>query len=38
MKKEQLDNLELDGSIILRILDGIVWDFTQANWPWSVVV
>ena len=26
-----LDDLELDGPITLRILDGIAWDFTQAK-------
>ena len=25
----QLDDLELDGPITSRILDGIAWDFTQ---------
>ena len=30
--KEQLDDLELDGPITLRILDGITRDFTQAKW------
>ena len=29
--EDQLDDLELDGPITLRILDGIVWDFTQAK-------
>ena len=24
--------IELDGQITLRILDGIIWDFTQAKW------
>ena len=32
MGEDQLDNLELDGPITLRILDGIAWDFTQAKW------
>ena len=27
----QLDDLELDGPITLRILDGIAWNFTQAK-------
>ena len=31
MGEEQLDDEELDGLITLRILDGIVWDFTQAK-------
>ena len=35
-KKDQLDDLELDGPITLRILDGIAWDFTYAKWwMWS---
>ena len=28
----KLNDLELDGPITLRILDGIAWDFTQAKW------
>ena len=32
MGEDQLDDLELDGPITLRILDGIAWDFTQAKW------
>ena len=31
MGKDQLDDLELDGQITLRILDGIALDFTQAK-------
>ena len=31
MGKDQLDDLELNGPIILRTLDEIAWDFTQAN-------
>ena len=31
MGKDQLGDLELDGSITLRIMDGIAWDFTQAK-------
>ena len=31
MGEDQLDDLELDGPITLRILDGIAWDFTQAK-------
>ena len=30
MGEDQLDDLELDGPITLRILDGIAWDFAQA--------
>ena len=29
--RKQLNDLELDGSITLKILDGIAWDFTQAK-------
>ena len=29
--EDQLDDLELDGPITLRILDGIDWDFAQAK-------
>ena len=29
IRKSQLDELELDGPITLRILDGIAWDFTM---------
>ena len=29
--EDQSDDLELDGPITLRILDGIVWDFAQAK-------
>ena len=29
--EDQSDDLELDGPITLRILDGIAWDFAQAN-------
>ena len=32
MGEDQLDDLELDGPITLRILDGIAWDFAQAKW------
>ena len=32
MGEDQSDDLELDGPITLRILDGIAWDFTQAKW------
>ena len=32
MGEDQLDDLELDGPITLRILDGTAWDFTQAKW------
>ena len=32
MGKDQLNDLELDGPIALRIVDGIAWDFTQAKW------
>ena len=32
MEKDLLDDLELDGPITLRILNGIAWDFTQAKW------
>ena len=32
MGENQLDDLELDGSITLRMLDGIAWNFTQAKW------
>ena len=31
MGEHQLDDLELDGPITLRILDGIAWDFAQAK-------
>ena len=32
---DQLQDLELDGPITLRILDGIAWDVTQAKgWRW----
>ena len=31
MGEDQLDDLELDGTITLRILDGIAWDFVQAK-------
>ena len=31
MGEDQSDDLELDGPITLRILDGIAWDFTQAK-------
>ena len=31
MGKDQLYDLELDGPITLKILDGIAWDFTQAK-------
>ena len=35
MGEGQLDDLELDGPITLRILDGTAWDFTQAKlWRW----
>ena len=29
MGEDQLGNLELDGRIMLAILDGIAWDFTS---------
>ena len=31
MGEDQLDGLDLTGLIILRILDGIPWDFTQGE-------
>ena len=31
MREDQLDDLELVGPNTLRILDGIVWDFTKAK-------
>ena len=31
MGEDQSDDLELDGPITLRILDGIAWDFAQRN-------
>ena len=31
MGEDQTDDLELDGPITLRILDGIAWDFAQAK-------
>ena len=31
MGEDQLDDLELDGPITLRILNGTAWDFTQAK-------
>ena len=31
MGEAQLDDLELDGPITLRILDGIAWDFPLAK-------
>ena len=31
MGEDQSDDLELDGPITLKILDGIDWDFTQAK-------
>ena len=39
MGEDQLDSLELDGPITLRVLDGIDWDFTQAKrWmSWKTV-
>ena len=30
-RKDQLNDLELDGPTILRILDGIAWGVTQAK-------
>ena len=36
MGEDQLNDLELDGPITLRILDGIAWDFAQAKW-WKTV-
>ena len=30
MGEDQLDDLELDGPITLRILDGTAWDFTSS--------
>ena len=30
--RRPVDDLELDGPITLRILDGIAWDFAQAKW------
>ena len=32
MGEDQLDELKLDESIALRILDGVAWDFPQAKW------
>ena len=32
MGEDRLDDLEVDGPITLRILDGIAWDYTQAKW------
>ena len=32
MGEDQSDDRELDRPIILRILDGIAWDFAQAKW------
>ena len=32
MGEDQSDDLELDGPIKLRILDGIAWDFAQVKW------
>ena len=32
MREDQLDDLELDGPLTLRILGGTAWDFTQAKW------
>ena len=32
MEVDHLDDLEPDGPITLRILDGIAWGFTQAKW------
>ena len=32
MGEDQLEDLELDGPITLRIVDGIARDFTQAKW------
>ena len=32
MGEDQSDDLELDGPITMRILDGIAWDFAQAKW------
>ena len=31
MGEDQLDDLELNGPITLRILDGIVWDLPKRN-------
>ena len=31
MREDRLVDLELDGPITLRILDGTAWDFTQAK-------
>ena len=31
MGEDQLNDLKLDGTITLRILDGIAWDFTLAK-------
>ena len=31
MEEDQLDDLEIDGPITLRNLDGIAWDFLQRN-------
>ena len=31
MGEDQLDDVELDGPITLRILDGIAWGFAQAK-------
>ena len=39
MGEDQLDDVELDGPITLRILDGIAWGFAQAKWwIWSKAV
>ena len=32
MGEDQLDDLEQDGPITLRILDGTAWDFIEAKW------
>ena len=31
MGEDQLNDLELDGPITLKILDGAAWDFIQAK-------
>ena len=31
MEENQLDDLELDEAIAMKIWDGIAWDFTEAK-------
>ena len=31
MEEDQLEDLQQDGPIIFKILDGIAWDFTQTK-------